>query len=308
MLQWLPGSASEVLWNDREGDRFVCRILDVKTKAARTLPVPVYCVSPDAAWGVAPDFRRLNDCRPGYGYAGLPDPNRDVKAPADAGIWKVDFRTGKADLLISLAEAVKIEGLPSDADGAKHWFNHLLVSPDGSRFIFLHRWRGPKHGGGFGTRMFTAGADGKDLYVLDPHGKTSHFLWRDPTHVLAWAWNPSRGEKFYLYTDMTDRVEAVGPEKMTVNGHCSYLPGGAWILNDTYPDKERKQTLYLYRVETGERIDLGRFDSPKAYAGEWRCDLHPRCTPDGKSVIIDSPHGGDGRQMHLVDIVGVVGA
>jgi hypothetical protein len=306
MLQWLPGSASEVLWNDREGDRFVCRILDVKAETSRTLPAPVYCVSPDASWGIAPDFRRLNDCRPGYGYAGIPDPNRDAKAPADAGIWKVDLRTGRSELLIPLAEAVKVPGLPAGADEAKHWFNHLLVSPDGSRFIFLHRWRGPKDGKGFGTRMFTAGADGKDLHVLDPHGKTSHFIWRDPTHVLAWAWHPSKGEKFYLYTDKTDRVEAVGPDRMTVNGHCSYLPGGRWILNDTYPDRERKQALYLYDTETGERVDLGRFDSPKAYAGEWRCDLHPRFAPDGRSVIIDSPHGGDGRQMYRVDISGAV--
>ena len=29
MLQWLPGSKTEVIWNDREGGRFVCRILDV---------------------------------------------------------------------------------------------------------------------------------------------------------------------------------------------------------------------------------------------------------------------------------------
>ena len=33
MLQWLPGSRTKVLWNDRQGDRFVCHILDVKTKA-----------------------------------------------------------------------------------------------------------------------------------------------------------------------------------------------------------------------------------------------------------------------------------
>ena len=28
--------------------------------------------------------------------------------------------------------------------------------------------------------MFTANREGKDLYILDPHGKTSHFIWRDP--------------------------------------------------------------------------------------------------------------------------------
>ena len=56
MLQWLPGSVDEVMWNDREGDHFVCRILDVKTGAKRTLPAPVYTVSPDGLWVLAPDF------------------------------------------------------------------------------------------------------------------------------------------------------------------------------------------------------------------------------------------------------------
>ena len=38
MLQWLPGSRSEVIWNDREGDHFVSHILDVHTRKKRTLP------------------------------------------------------------------------------------------------------------------------------------------------------------------------------------------------------------------------------------------------------------------------------
>ena len=47
MLQWLPGSTSKVLWNDRSADRFVCHILDVKTRESQTIPHPVYSVSPD---------------------------------------------------------------------------------------------------------------------------------------------------------------------------------------------------------------------------------------------------------------------
>jgi len=41
MLQWVPGTESEVAWNDREGDRFVSRILDVKSGRKRTLPHPL---------------------------------------------------------------------------------------------------------------------------------------------------------------------------------------------------------------------------------------------------------------------------
>ncbi|MBL8792828.1 MAG: twin-arginine translocation signal domain-containing protein [Planctomycetia bacterium] len=306
MLQWLPGSKTEVMWNDRDQDQFVCRILDVKSGKQRTLPAPIYALSPDAKWGIAPDFRRLNDVRPGYGYAGLPDPNKAVLAPADSGIWKIDLATGKQSLLLSVADVAKHPNPERDWQGAKHWFNHLLVSPDGGRFIFLHRWRGAKEGQGFSTRMFTASADGKELHVLDPFGRTSHFIWRDPKHILAWALHPSHGERFYLYQDRTDKVEVVGKDVMTVNGHCTYLPGNQWILNDTYPDKERLQHPYLYHVATGKRHPLGHFLSPREYTGEWRCDNHPRFSPDGKKVVIDSPHGGNGRQLYLIDISGLV--
>ena len=74
MLQWLPGSASQVIWNDRSDGRFISRTFDVRTGARRQLPGPIYAISPDAKWAVYPDFRRLNDTRPGYGYAGVADP------------------------------------------------------------------------------------------------------------------------------------------------------------------------------------------------------------------------------------------
>ncbi len=308
MLQWVPGSDSEVIWNDRENGAYVSRILNVDSGAMATIPLPVYALGPDGSWAVSTDFRRLNDTRPGYGYVGIPDPNSDVLAPEDVGIWKVDLATGERDLLISVAQAAAIPNPHSETEGMKHYFNHLLVSPDGSRLIFLHRWRNPHGSGGFGTRMFTIGGDGSDPYVLDPYGKTSHFIWRDPEHVLAWAWHPSHGDKFYLFRDQSEETEVVAPEVMPLNGHCTYLPGNEWVLNDTYPDENRVQHPYLYEVASGRRVPLGHFHSPPEYAGEWRCDNHPRFSPDGKKVVIDSPHGESGRQLHLIDISEIVGA
>ena len=306
MLQWLPGSRDEVIWNDRLDGQFVSHIRNVRTGKTRTLPGPVYSVSPDAKWAVYPDFRRLNQMRPGYGYAGVPDPFEANLAPDRAGIWRMDLKSGKQNLLLSFADAVKVPNQHSPWEPtARHWFNHLLHSPSGDRFIFLHRWRGPKQGAGFGTRMFTANGSGKDLFVLDPYGGTSHFIWRDPQHVLAWAKHPSHGEKFYLYRDKTEHADVVGKDVMTLNGHCTYLPGNNWILNDTYPQKDI-QSLYLYEVATARRVPLGGFASAPPYRGEFRCDLHPRFSPDGKKVAIDSAHGANGRQIYLVDISGVV--
>lgn len=311
MLQWRPGSRDEILWNDRQGERFVCHILNVRTRKQRTLPLPIYTVSPDGRTALSADFRRINVMRPGYGYAGLADPHEDNMAPRDSGIYALDLDSGQQKLIVALADIAGFgKSAPVGAD-AKHYFNHLLCNTDGSRFIFLHRWRvwqDAQHTkmSGFQTRLLTATLEGKDVRVIDPHGKTSHFIWRDPQHILAWAWHPSHGNAFYLYDDRTGDARIVGKGIMTRNGHCTYLPGNEWILNDTYPDRERKQTVYLYHVTTGRIVTLGRFYLPPEYQGEWRCDTHPRFSPDGRKVIIDSPHLGQGRQMHLIDISKIV--
>lgn len=306
MLQWLPGSSSEVIYNDRDGDRLISHVLDTRTGKKRTLPGPVYCVSPDGKWAVNPDFGRLNDTRPGYGYP-VRDPYADVQAPDKTGIWRMNLVTGKRELIITYAQAAAIPYKMGSWEGSKHKFNHLLYSPTGHRFIFLHRRRGGSNPEAGGTRMFTVKADGTDLYVVDPYGETSHFIWRDDQHIMAWARHPSHGRKFYLYRDKSEQVEVVAPDDMPENGHNTYVPGTKyrWVLNDTYPDKQRLQHPYLYDLEQRRRYPLGHFLSPAVYTGEWRCDTHPRASRNGKMVCIDSPHNG-GRQMYLFDISGIV--
>jgi hypothetical protein len=313
-LQFIPGSSNEVVWNDKEGDRFVCRIMNIETREMRTIPWTIYALSPDGKWAVTTDYRRVNDTRPGYGYAGIPDPYANELAPDSSGIWKVDLQTGEAKLIISIAQVANIVN-PYDTEtaDAKHWFNHLLINPDGTRFIFLHRWRYPdeertakyKEVGGWGTRMLTAAADGSDIRIIDPYNYTSHFIWRDPAHILAWTNIPEKGDGFYLFEDASvENIEQIGKDVMTRNGHCTYLPNtnNEWILNDTYPDpKTHLQSVYLYHVPTGERIPLADFYSPPEYKGEWRCDTHPRSSQDGNFVIVDAPNW-DGRQLYILDI------
>ncbi len=308
MLQWRPGSQSEVLWNDRQGDHFVCHIVDVETRSRRTIPHPIYSVSPCGTWAASLDFRRVQDMRPGYGYAGLADPCRDMLAPNDSGIYRVDLESGESQLIVSLRDIIQVPMPGVELAKAKSYFNHLLVNPDGSRFEFLHRWGFPKWTGA--TRMFTADKDGQDLRVIDPSGHTSHFIWRDPTHILAWTRPEGHSDGFFLFEDRENgSVQQIGAGAMTVNGHCSYLPGNQWILNDTYPQgKERLQNPYLYHVASGRKVSLGHFHLPPQYRGEWRCDTHPRCSPDGRSVVIDSPHTDQGRQLFLIDISGIVGS
>lgn len=314
MLQWVGDQGDRILWNDREGDRFVCRIYSKSTGEIQTLPRPIYTISNDGRFGLSVDFRRIDNLRPGYGYDGLADPNVANRAPQDSGIWRVDLTTGEDQLIVSLADVASIpwpDG--SRHEEAWHYFNHLLINPSGTRFIVLHRYRPEfdpqtlEFKGGFVTRMFTANMDGSDRYVLDPSGFTSHFIWKDDDESTMWTKPAGKKSAFYVFKDKTRSVRAIGHDKMPTNGHNTYVGSHPdWILNDTYPDrKTSRQTVYLYHVPTGRRVDLGHFPSPPAYRGEWRCDTHPRSSDDGNWVTVDSPHDG-GRQVYLLDIKDIV--
>ncbi|MEM1134501.1 MAG: hypothetical protein AAGI07_01590 [Bacteroidota bacterium] len=330
MLQWIPGSAEEVIWNSRNPEKpteFMSMIYNIKTKKTRTLPRPFYTLSPDGSFALSVNFARLQDMRPGYGYS-VPEGVGDIaKAPADDGIFKMDLKTGDSQLIISLEQLSKLERTQGSVKDNFHWCNHLLVSPSGNRFIFLNRSRpyrvtsemkkeedwvrkyvSTKHV----TRAITCNTDGSDLYLMNDSGTFSHFIWRRDDAITAWA-KPEDNDKanFFRFYDKSKKSELIDTENMPLNGHNTYVPNTnyEWILNDTYPQgPDRLQELYLYHVPTKRKVVLGRFHEPKKFYSEWRCDLHPRCDQEGKRVFFDSTHEGDKRQMYMIDIEKIVQA
>ena len=303
MLRWLPGSGDrEIIYNDFQLGQFVAVIHNLETGHRRLLPRPVYALTPDGRGAVTVNFTRLHHFYLGYGYPGGPaDGQLDQPAPADEGVWWLDLATGASRLVVSLAELAAYRPHPRMA-GRPRYLNHLQFNTTGTRFILLDRWRAD-----FGhlTRLYTASPEGPDLCLLADDDVVSHFDWCGADKVLAWARTPELGEHYLLFTDQTDAVEIVGGAVLTEDGHCSYSPDRQWILTDTYPDQEEKRTLLLYHVPTGRRRDLGRFLSPTPVSGDLRCDLHPRWSPDGRQVCLDSIHEGT-RQMYVMDVGEVV--
>jgi hypothetical protein len=59
-LQWRPAS-EEIVWNDRSdnGKHYVCRVYHFQTRKKRTLPRPIYDLSPDGATALTHDFERM---------------------------------------------------------------------------------------------------------------------------------------------------------------------------------------------------------------------------------------------------------
>ncbi len=309
MLQWL-GSAPdrEIIYNmfDESDRAYRATIRDVHSGKARTLPRPIYALSRDGLLAVSLPFDRLNRLRPGYGYMAAPERSPDDPAPEDDGLWHMDVETGFQHLIVPIARAVAHEPLDSFR-GADHWFNHALFSPGGAWITFLHRWKQPE-GRGWATRMLVVRPDGSDLRVVWDTGMVSHFDWRDDRTILAWNRTPE-GEDHFTTKDVENGDwQLVGEDVLVRDGHCSYSPDRRWVLNDTYPDAQRIQTLMLYHPDDGRRIDIGRFPEPPEFAGPFRCDLHPRWDRDGRRVCIDSTHKHGQRQIYVVDVAPITGA
>jgi hypothetical protein len=304
MLQWV-GSAPEreAVFNSFTDKQPTATVIDVHTGKTRTLPRPVYALSPDGAQAVSLDFARLHRLRPGYGYATYPEAFAGDAAPEKLGVWWMDAKTGKNDLVVTLKQLAAFK--PDDRfAGAHHWVNHLQFNPGGTRFVFLHRWKKPDDKS-WQTRMLTAKPDGTDLRIAFDDGMVSHFDWRDDATVLAWARTRADGNHFYTVDVLSGETKVVGADVLPQDGHCSYSPDRKWVLNDTYPDKERMQRLMLFKPATGRRYDLNQLHSPPRYTGPVRCDLHPRWNRDGTQVCVDGCHDAE-RQVYVLDVSEVV--
>ncbi len=311
MLQWRPGSKTEVLWNDREGDHFVCHILDVTTAQAADDPTPGLHGQPRRPLGrrarFPPRERHAGPATATRPPRSLPRP---VRAPQ--GLGHLRRRSGDRP-----AGADRLAGRHRQASPipraicskAKHWFNHLLVNPDGTRFEFLHRWRTPSQSSGFTTRMFTAAPDGSDIRAHRPlRPDLALHLARSAAHPGLVVAAVARRRLLPLRGQGGRQGRGRGPgrddRERPLHATC---PATSGFSTTPIPDRQRNQNVYLYHVATGRRVPLGSFLLPKEYTGEWRCDTHPRFSPDGRSVVIDSPHTGEGRQMHLIELRSIVG-
>jgi len=312
-LQWIPGSSEEFYWNDRadDGKSLVCRIYNLRTRKTRVLHRPVYTVSPDGLTALTHDFERM--LHGGTNYVGIEDKFKDQWAPEETGIYKMDLKSGRTEMIISIAKMADIifgKDRPANPEGILYFFREGF-NPSGTRFIaFVKDVR-----------------DGKTVtygYSMTPNGKDVRFLYMDPSHhywvddetILDWGRHTPPGKNavvkgYYIFKDDNSGKPREMLWEAASNGHDSYHPNGDWILTDTY-NLNGYQYLYLYHLPTKLFVPLGKFEFRlkgqlyRQHAGTFRVDLHPRFSPDGNWISFDSTHEGLGRQIYMMDVSHII--
>lgn len=287
MAQWLgPDFSSKIIFNDLRDGKYCSVVLDVNSGEERVIKMPVYTVSADGKTALSLDFSRLHNLRKGYGYAALPEKTEGIAIPDTTAIWKIDIESGVVTPLFKYADFANFEPRP-EMKGAVHKVNHLMLSPNGKRFMVLHRWfQGQRKY----TRLVTCNVDGTDMYNLSDDDMVSHCFWKNDEEILAYENKHDGGPGYYLMKDKTIEFKKLWPE-LSFDGHPSYSPTSNLIVTDCYPDRSRVAKVFITTEDEVPRI-VAKVFAPFKYDNDTRCDLHPRWKRDGSEICFDSVFEG----------------
>lgn len=301
MLQWLgPDYGSKILFNDYRNGKYVSVILTLSTMEEMVIPAPSYSVSKDGKFALTLDFSRLYELRPGYGYYNVPEKTKGIALPNSTAIWKVNLETGEITSVLSYVDFVNFRPRKEMKEpGAVHKVNHIMISPNGEKFMVLYRWF---NGYRKYTRLITCNVDGTDMYVLSDDDMVSHCFWKNDREIIAFENKRETGSGYYLMKDKTQEYEQLW-NGIDFDGHPSYSPDGKSIVFDSYPDRARVASVMVSDAENKDKRyvkTVARVFAPFKYDNDTRCDLHPRWSRNGKKICFDSVFEGN-RGLYVVE-------
>lgn len=296
--QWLDDDLFIYNSFDEEVKSYISRVYSVsENREIKVFDLPVQD-SFKKKYFISVNYQRLMTLRPDYGYRNLPNLNDASLADLESdGLWRVDYKTGEVALFISIAAVCQLKS--SDIfDSAVHKINHVIISPDGSQFIFMHRFLA--NGKRF-DRLIVVNSETAEMRLLADYGMVSHCFWADSDTVLGYLRGPNGKDGYWLLNVNSGEFKELPCLELVKFGDGHPHVYGDWFITDTYPDKARMQHLLWCNWKTGKVKQVGEFFHGFEFNGESRCDLHPRLSLDGKSVYFDSVLSGK-RQLYKMDL------
>ena len=295
-LQWIDSNRFVFNDFDRNKNEYVARIFNVEeNNFENDLDFPVNDVFNDMS--ISLNYDRLTLLSPDYGYFASSVKKYDELPPlSEDGIYKTTISKNKTTLLYSF-ESIIHTHYNDSMKQAQHQVNHIMISPDGSRFIFIHRWfsKGIKYHG-----LMVAGSDGSSLKCLIDNVMISHCTWKENEEIICYM--EYKGMAGYHKIDLnTNKIYPLTINNKVVigDGHPNVFNG--LMVFDSYPDKRRMKDLYLFDLQTKKAEKVGEFFEPFKYYEDTRCDLHPCWSYNGKQIFINSAHEGQ-RFLYQIDL------
>src|SRR5690606_35028169 len=189
--QWL--NERKFIFNNYVDGQYVSMMVDLIEGKIENIPCPIYdCFNTDYALTLT--FERLMALRPDYGYRNKAALTEDeISNTINDGIFHVNLSTLETKLLLRIEDIMKVS-YQEPMKNASHKVNHIMISPNGERFMFLHRYfiNGQRF-----DRLMVADRDGKNLKLLCDDGMVSHCYWLDSNTIIGYLRDKQFGDKYY---------------------------------------------------------------------------------------------------------------
>jgi len=288
-LMWVD--EDNFVFNDYLKGKYISRIFNIKTKKETIINFPIYDVHCDFAYTLS--FEKLMEVRPDYGYRNHISSLELISG--DEGVFKINLKTNE---IVNIVPLSLLEDLRNKNDNNElDWINHIMISPNGQKIMFLHRWEIAKEK--FDS-LYVVDSNGKNLKCISNNGMVSHCFWKNNLVIIGYLRNKQGIDNYYEINVETGECVFISDKiKKFGDGHPSIC--GDKMIFDTYPNKSRMKELFVYEFKTDNLRKLGEFYESFNFLGENRCDLHPRFSYDGKLVFIDSVHTGR-RKLYEIEL------
>ena len=310
----------------------------------RRLEGTIYHVSPDGDFALSPSLTQIQLVQPGYGVI-VPSSNTSTVPGFSKtdGLFLTNISNGKSQLLVSFADIVK--SLPmyfNDLDPKKGQFYgfHPKWSPDGSKIMFIIRWRDKKMRKNQSRNwIITMNPEGKNLKVAMNDKRWiggHHPNWCPDSQSIIMnlsfknKWNPAPNAvrflerflnklkikwdsgvfqlKFAKFKYDGSDISILAPNSMG-SGHPTLNDTFNAIVTDAYPHEpvcegDGTVPIRMINLETNEEINLVRIHTEPRFSGprkEWRVDPHPAWDSSKRKLVFNGYPNGV-RQVFLADL------
>lgn len=194
MMQWLPGKGNEnkVIYNTSNNGHLISIIHDIESGENKQINWAIYGITPDGKKSITLDLERSYWCR-AYHYASVANKEKDGRIYHGDGIFELDLVANTRKRIISIDEIINTN-YEEYFSNQKHWVEHIMISPDGKQFCFLHRFSPIDNVLRYETRLFIANIDGSNLQIIKDWEKFqwSHFGWKSENEFAIYTQTPYR--------------------------------------------------------------------------------------------------------------------
>lgn len=288
-LQWL--NDKQVIFNTF--DNGLCsKIIDIDSLEENEIRYPIDSVSHNGNYATSFSYERLQKFMPGYGYdyddCGFCNEN----APKDTGLFLIDLKKNERQMLLSLNQ------LSVDIDPQfekQHYVTHSEFSRDGRFVSCLHRYITDDIENRW-TRLVVFNLETRKYFFLPTQGMVSHYVWNSKNQIIAYCRIDGIDRHVVFNIPDVDDYKIVAQNALNSDGHQSVIDDNMFVT-DTYPDKYRMNSIFKVDILNDTVKQICNVYSPKTFQTKnsykhIACDLHPRCSSEGRYVCFDSPRTG----------------